>query len=49
MAARLELHEAFEGEGMKVAPPRVVFFRLREGAGAVTSLLRPAAPGCGKF
>jgi superfamily II DNA/RNA helicase len=25
MAARLELHEAFEEEGMKVAPPRVVF------------------------
>ena len=25
MAARLELHEEFEEEGMKVAPPRVVF------------------------
>jgi ATP-dependent RNA helicase RhlE len=25
MAARLELHEEFEQEGMKVAPPRVVF------------------------
>jgi superfamily II DNA/RNA helicase len=25
MAARLELHEAFEEDGMKVAPPRVVF------------------------
>ena len=25
MAARLDLHEEFELEGMKVAPPRVVF------------------------
>jgi hypothetical protein len=25
MAARLDLHEEFEQEGMKVAPPRVVF------------------------
>ena len=25
MAARLDLHEEFEQEGMKVAPPRLVF------------------------
>ncbi len=25
MAARLQLHEEFESEGMKVAPPRLVF------------------------
>jgi hypothetical protein len=25
MAARLELHEEFEEEGMKVAPPRILF------------------------
>ncbi|HET8526650.1 MAG TPA: DEAD/DEAH box helicase [Actinomycetota bacterium] len=31
MAARLELHEAFEEEGMKVAPPRVVFSASASG------------------
>ena len=31
MAARLELGEAFEGEGMKVAPPRVVFSASAKG------------------
>jgi ATP-dependent RNA helicase RhlE len=31
MAARLELHEAFEEEGMKVAPPRVVFSASARG------------------
>ena len=31
MAARLELHEAFEEEGMKVAPPRVVFSASAKG------------------
>ena len=31
MAARLDLHEAFEEEGMKVAPPRVVFSASASG------------------
>ena len=31
MAARLELHEEFEEEGMKVAPPRVVFSASASG------------------
>ena len=31
MAARLELHEDFEGGGMKVAPPRVVFSASASG------------------
>ncbi|HJS27895.1 MAG TPA: DEAD/DEAH box helicase [Actinomycetota bacterium] len=31
MAARLELHEAFEEEGMKVAPPQVVFSASAKG------------------
>jgi ATP-dependent RNA helicase RhlE len=31
MAARLELHEAFEEDGMKVAPPRVVFSASASG------------------
>lgn len=31
MAARLELHRAFEEEGMKVAPPRVVFSASSRG------------------
>jgi superfamily II DNA/RNA helicase len=31
MAARLELHEAFEDEGMKVAPPQVVFSASARG------------------
>ena len=32
MAARLDLHEEFEQEGMKVAPPRVVFSGGPKGA-----------------
>jgi superfamily II DNA/RNA helicase len=31
MAARLDLHQAFEEEGMKVAPPRVVFSASSRG------------------
>jgi len=31
MAARLDLHEAFEEEGMKVAPPQVVFSASARG------------------
>jgi superfamily II DNA/RNA helicase len=31
MAARLDLHEEFEQEGMKVAPPRVVFSGSKGG------------------
>ena len=31
MAARLDLHEAFEEEGMKVAPPQVVFSASAKG------------------
>jgi superfamily II DNA/RNA helicase len=31
MAARLDLHQAFEEEGMKVAPPRVVFSASTRG------------------
>jgi superfamily II DNA/RNA helicase len=31
MAARLDLHEAFEEDGMKVAPPRVVFSASASG------------------
>jgi superfamily II DNA/RNA helicase len=31
MAARLDLHEAFEEEGMKVAPPRVVYSASASG------------------
>ena len=31
MAARLDLHEEFEQEGMKVAPPRVVFSGSKSG------------------
>jgi superfamily II DNA/RNA helicase len=31
MAARLDLHEAFEEDGMKVAPPRVVFSASSRG------------------
>jgi superfamily II DNA/RNA helicase len=31
MAARLELHEAFEQDGMKVAPPRVVYSASARG------------------
>jgi superfamily II DNA/RNA helicase len=31
MAARLDLHEAFEEEGMKVAPPQVVFSASASG------------------
>ncbi len=38
MAARLELHEEFEQEGMKVAPPRVVF---SGGPRGKSSLRRP--------
>ncbi|MGH7540991.1 MAG: helicase-related protein, partial [Gemmatimonadota bacterium] len=38
MAARLDLHEEFEQEGMKVAPPRVVF---SGGAKGKRSGLRP--------
>jgi ATP-dependent RNA helicase RhlE len=38
MAARLDLHEEFEQEGMKVAPPRVVF---SGGARGKRSGLRP--------
>jgi ATP-dependent RNA helicase DeaD len=38
MAARLDLHEEFELEGMKVAPPRVVF---SGGAKGKRSGLRP--------
>ena len=38
MAARLELHEAFEEEGMKVVPPRVVF---SASAGRRSGLRRP--------
>jgi superfamily II DNA/RNA helicase len=37
MAARLDLHEEFESEGMKVAPPRVVF----SGGPRGRSSLRP--------
>ncbi|MGZ4150145.1 MAG: helicase-related protein, partial [Actinomycetota bacterium] len=38
MAARLELHEEFEQEGMKVSPPRVVF---SGGPRGKSSLRRP--------
>jgi superfamily II DNA/RNA helicase len=38
MAARLDLHEEFEQEGMKVSPPRVVF---SGGAKGKRSGLRP--------
>jgi ATP-dependent RNA helicase RhlE len=38
LAARLDLHEEFEEEGMKVAPPRLVFSK---GAGGKRSGLRP--------
>jgi hypothetical protein len=31
MAARLDLHEAFEEEGMKVSPPQVVFSASASG------------------
>jgi hypothetical protein len=31
MAARLDLHGAFEEEGMKVAPPQVVFSASARG------------------
>jgi ATP-dependent RNA helicase RhlE len=41
MAARLDLHEEFELEGMKVAPPRVVF---SGGAKGKRSGLRPRRP-----
>jgi superfamily II DNA/RNA helicase len=40
MAARLDLHEEFEEEGMKVAPPRVVF----SGGPKGRSGLRPRRP-----
>jgi superfamily II DNA/RNA helicase len=40
MAARLDLNEEFEEEGMKVAPPRVVFSGSRKGR---RSGLRPPA------
>jgi superfamily II DNA/RNA helicase len=39
MAARLDLHEAFEEDGMKVAPPRVVF--SASGSGRRSGLRRP--------
>ncbi len=39
MAARLDLHEAFEEEGMKVAPPRVVF--SASASGRRSGLRRP--------
>jgi ATP-dependent RNA helicase RhlE len=39
MAARLDLHEAFELEGMKVAPPRVVF--SASGSGRRSGLRPP--------
>jgi ATP-dependent RNA helicase RhlE len=39
MAARLELHEEFEEEGMKVAPPRVVF--SASASGRRSGLRRP--------
>jgi ATP-dependent RNA helicase RhlE len=39
MAARLELHEEFEEEGMKVAPPRVVF--SASGSGRRSGLRPP--------
>jgi ATP-dependent RNA helicase RhlE len=40
MAARLDLHEEFQSEGMKIAPPRVVFSGAR--GGRRSSLRRPA-------
>ena len=40
MAARLDLHEEFQQEGMKMAPPRVVFSGAR--GGRRSSLRRPA-------
>ncbi len=40
MAARLDLHEEFQEEGMKIVPPRVVFSGSRGGR---RSRLRPAA------
>jgi ATP-dependent RNA helicase RhlE len=40
MAARLDLHQEFEEEGMKVAPPRVVFSGSKGGR---RSGLRPSA------
>ncbi len=40
MAARLDLHEEFEEEGMKVAPPRMVF----SGGPKGRSGLRPRRP-----
>ena len=39
MAARLDLHAEFEDEGMKVAPPRVVF--TASGPGRRSGLRRP--------
>jgi superfamily II DNA/RNA helicase len=39
MAARLDLHEAFEEEGMKVAPPRVVY--SASASGRRSGLRRP--------
>jgi hypothetical protein len=39
MAARLDLNEAFEVEGMKVAPPRVVF--SASGSGRRSGLRPP--------
>jgi superfamily II DNA/RNA helicase len=39
MAARLDLHEDFEGSGMKVAPPRVVF--SASGSGRRSGLRPP--------
>ena len=51
MAARLDLHAEFELEGMKVAPPRVVFSGWTEGqarrvpaAEAPVGLRRPGRP-----
>ena len=41
MAARLDLHEEFEQEGMKVAPPRIVFSGSKGGR---RSGLRPRTP-----
>jgi superfamily II DNA/RNA helicase len=41
MAARLDLHEEFEQEGMKVAPPRIVFSGSVRGR---RSGLRPRRP-----
>jgi superfamily II DNA/RNA helicase len=40
MAARLDLHDEFQEEGMKVAPPRVVFSGAK--GGRRSSLRRPA-------